>query len=185
MPEIEHNAPQFEYKVYWKRDIPGEQFIPEVVKDWRQEELVIPDQPPFTQYRIKVVAKNELGDANVSPKEVIGYSGEDQPLQAPTNFTLVVVQSATTALLSWNPVPLESVRGHFKGYKIKTWAENRFGHREVQVQGDAKKALVTNFVPHSRNFAQVYVYNGKYNGPPSEILSFETPEGSMCEANFF
>lgn len=87
------------------------------------------------------------------------------------------IQSPTTALLSWNPVPLDSVRGHFMGYRIKTWSERAIGHREIQVQGEATSALVNNFVPFSRNFAQVYVYNSKHNGPPSETLSFDTPEG--------
>lgn len=177
MPEIEHNAPRFQYRVFWRRDIPGEADEQKDVFDWRTSQLVIRDQPSFQQYRIKVIAINELGEANVSPKEVIGYSGENIPLQAPLNFTLLQVQSPTTALLSWNPVSLESVRGHFKGYKIKTWTENSIGDRQIQVQGDATKALVTNFVPNTKNYAQVYVYNGKYNGPSSAILSFDTPEG--------
>ena len=40
------------------------------------------------------------------------------PLQAPTNFTLVQVTASTSALLSWNAVSPDSVRGHFKGYKV-------------------------------------------------------------------
>lgn len=177
MPQIEHNAPKFQYRVYYKRDIPGYDYEIEDITDWRRDHFVVNNQPSFKQYRIKVIAMNELGEANVSPKEVIGYSGENEPLQAPSNFTLVQIQSATTAWLSWNPVPLDSVRGHFRGYKIKTWTENRVGHREIQVQGEATNALVNNFVPFSKNYAQVYVYNGKYNGPPSETLSFDTPEG--------
>lgn len=37
--------------------------------------------------------------------------------------------------------------------------------------------MVTKFIPHSKNFARVLVYNSRYNGPPSETLSFDTPEG--------
>ncbi|KAF5283238.1 hypothetical protein FQA39_LY17364 [Lamprigera yunnana] len=177
MPQIEHNAPRFHYKIYWKEDIREKDFETRDILDWQQDHTVVENQPSFKQYRIKVVAVNELGAANVAAKEVIGYSGENEPTLAPGNFTLIKVQSPTAALLSWNPVPLESVRGHFRGYKIKTWTENRFGHREIQVQGDATKALVNNFVPYSTNYAQVYVYNDKYNGPPSETLSFDMPEG--------
>lgn len=36
---------------------------------------------------------------------------------------------------------------------------------------------MTKLVPHSKNFARVLVYNGRYNGPPSEVLGFDTPEG--------
>lgn len=184
MPQIEHNAPKFQYRVYWKRDIRGVDYESEDITDWRRDRLVITGQPSYQQYRIKVIAMNELGEANVSPKEVIGYSGENEPLQAPSNFTLVQIQSATTAWLSWNPVPIESVRGHFKGYKIKTWTEDRNDPREIQVQGEATNALVNNFVPFTKNFAQVYVYNGKYNGPPSETLSIHMPEGEPDPVTF-
>lgn len=77
MPEIEHNAPRFQYRVYWKRDISGEEWQVEEITNWKQGEKVVDNQPSFQQYRIKVIAMNELGEANVSPKEVIGYSGED------------------------------------------------------------------------------------------------------------
>nr|XP_023019782.1 neuroglian [Leptinotarsa decemlineata]XP_023019783.1 neuroglian [Leptinotarsa decemlineata]XP_023019784.1 neuroglian [Leptinotarsa decemlineata] len=177
MPQIEHNAPGFKYRVYWKRDIAGKDYAYEEILDYKQDKLVIPNQPSFQQYRIKVIAVNELGEANVSPQEVIGYSGESEPDKAPTNFTLLTIQGPTTALLSWDPVPLESVRGHFKGYKIKTWSETSLISKEIQVQGGNSKALVTNFDPYTKNYAQVYVFNEKYNGPPSETLSFDTPEG--------
>lgn len=177
MPEIEHNAPKFQYRVHYKRDKYDESFHTVDVTDWRQDRLIIDNQESFQQYRIKVVATNELGEANVSPTEVIGYSGENEPTEAPTNFTLVQIQSATTAWLSWNPVSESSVRGHFKGYKIKTWVDDQVVPKEIQVQGVAHNALVNMFVPFRKNYAQVYAYNGKYNGPPSETLSFDTPEG--------
>lgn len=170
MPEIEHNAPKFQYKVFWKRDIPGQNFTVVDVYDWRQDRFVVDNQPSFQRYRIKVIAMNELGEADVSPKEVVGYSGESEPEQAPTNFTVLQVEGPNTALLSWNPVDPESVHGHFKGYKIKTWSDASPIKNEVQVQGDAVKALITNFEPFTQNYARVYVYNGKYNGPPSETL---------------
>lgn len=179
MPEIEHNAPRFQYRVSWKRDIPGEQWSSEEITDWERSSLVVPNQPTFQKYRIKVVAINERGEANVAPMEVIGYSGEDVPTQAPTNFTLVQVTASTSALLSWNPVSPESIRGHFKGYKIQTWTdrEGESSMKEVHIKGDTTRALVTKFVPHSKNHARVLVFNGRYNGPPSDTLSFDTPEG--------
>lgn len=77
MPEIEHNAPRFQYRVYWKRDISGDQWNTQDIVNWKQSELVIPNLPTFEKYVIKVVAINEKGEANVAPKEIIGYSGED------------------------------------------------------------------------------------------------------------
>ncbi|XP_008200376.1 neuroglian isoform X4 [Tribolium castaneum] len=178
MPKIEHNADKFQYRVYWRRDIPGERYESRDITDWRVKQFVVDNQPTFQQYRIKVVAMNEKGEANVAPKEVIGYSGENIPIEAPTNFTLLQIQGPKTALLSWNPVDKKSVQGHLKGYKIKTWSDiSSPMHNEIQVQGSVAKALVDNLDPYTMNYAQVFVYNGKYNGPPSETLSFKTPEG--------
>lgn len=49
--------------------------------------------------------------------------------------------------------------------------------RETHVKNDATRTLVTKFTPFSKNYARILVYNGRYNGPPSETLSFDTPEG--------
>lgn len=179
MPEIEHNAPRFQYRIYYKRDIPGEEYQVVDIPDWRQNRYIVDQTPTYQPYRFKVVAMNELGEANVAAKEVTGFSGEDVPLQAPTNFTLVKIHAPTKALLMWNPVSNESVRGNLMGYKIESWtdSDSEKNRKETHVRGDATKALVTRFVPHTKNYARVFVYNGQYNGPPSETLSFEMPEG--------
>lgn len=187
MPEIEHNAPHFQYRVSWKRDIPAEKWNIEDIYDWEQSSILIRDQPTFQKYRIKVVAINEQGESSQAVKEVIGYSGEDRPTLAPTNFTLIQVTSSTSALLSWNPVPLESVNGHFKGYKIQTWteADGDDHQREIHVQGGTLRVLVTKFTPDSRNFARVMVYNSRFNGPASAIIDFGTPEGVPSSVQSF
>ena len=111
MPEIEHNARNFHYRVYWKRDIPGEDWNIETITDWRQSSITISNQPTFKRYRIKVVAFNQIGEANVAAQELTVYSGEDQPLEAPTNFTLGQIIDERSAVLSWNPVNPDSVQG--------------------------------------------------------------------------
>nr|CAD7455359.1 unnamed protein product [Timema tahoe] len=187
MPEIEHNAPRFMYRVYWKRDIPGEQWQSNDIMDWKQNKLVIPNQPTFQQYRIKVVAINEEGEANVSPKEEIGYSGEDVPTQAPQDFRVEQVTNSNSALLSWSPVPEDSIRGHFMGYKIQTWTEKEGeeGMREIDVKSKDTRSLINKFIPHSKNFARVLAYNGRYNGPSSDTVNFDTLEGVPGTVQFF
>ncbi|EDW07901.2 neuroglian isoform X1 [Drosophila mojavensis] len=177
MPEIEHNAPNFQYRVSWKRDIPAAAWENKDIYNWRQDNLLIPDQPTFVKYHIKVVAINAKGESNVAAEEVIGYSGEDRPLEAPTNFSMQQVTSATTAYVGWNKVSEESVRGHFKGYKIQTWTdkEGEEGMREIHTIDNG--ALVTQFKPDSKNYARVLAYNGRFNGPPSAVIDFDTPEG--------
>ncbi|XP_025162697.1 neuroglian isoform X2 [Harpegnathos saltator] len=180
MSQIEHNAPRFMYRVYYKRDIPGERWTIQDVNDWRKNNLQVDNQPTYQRYKIKVGAINERGESKAMPVEVIGYSGEDVPLQAPGNFTLNQVKSSTTALLSWSPVSEESVRGELQGYKIQTWTEKEGekGMREIDIRGGNKThAEVSKFIPYSKNFVRILAYNGRYNGPASELLTFDTPEG--------
>ncbi|CAH0765981.1 unnamed protein product [Diatraea saccharalis] len=178
MPQIEHNGPGFYYLVSWRRDIPGQPWEEAQLRDWQQTELLVPNTPTFEPYRIKVVAVNALGTSNVTPLEVAGWSGEDVPLQAPGNLTLLQLTSGTSALLSWRPVPPSSLRGRFKGYKIHTWTDGEEDRpKEILVKADATQALVTKFRPFKKNNVRILAYNGRYNGPPSDVLSFVTPEG--------
>jgi len=64
-------------------------------------------------YFCAVVAFNQIGEANVAAQEVTGYSGEDVPLEAPSNFTLNQIIDERSAIFSWNPVNPDSVQGEF------------------------------------------------------------------------
>ena len=65
MREIEHNAPGFQYKVYWKEDGPQKRWNIEEITDWKTDRVVIEGQPTYQQYRIKVVAHNDLGKSEL------------------------------------------------------------------------------------------------------------------------
>jgi len=81
-------------------------------------------------------------------------------------------------MLNWQEVSLESIRGHFRGYKIQTWVEgDEDNFKEIWMKSDSTKALVTKFTPDSLNFARILAYNDRFNGPPSNTIQFETPEG--------
>ena len=178
MPQIEHNAPKFKYRVYWRMEN-DDQWKIEDIADWRQKELYIDKQPKFTKYRIKVIAQNQKGEANVAAQEIIGYSGEAQPSQEPTNFTLREVIGPRSALVSWNQIDPNSINGHFKGYKIITWTDEtgEKNQREIIMRSDSTQALVRSFKPYAKNYARVLAFNGAYNGPPSNTIEFRTPEG--------
>lgn len=77
MPQIEHNAPRFMYRVYYRRDIPGERWTIQDINDWRKNNLLVENQPTYQRYKIKVVAINERGESKATAEEVAGYSGED------------------------------------------------------------------------------------------------------------
>lgn len=46
------------------------------------------------------------------------------PVEAPQNLTVLNVTGSRSALLSWEPVSPESVKGNFKGYKVNTYIYN-------------------------------------------------------------
>ncbi|CAG0896608.1 unnamed protein product, partial [Cyprideis torosa] len=177
MEQIEHNGPRFKYVVHWRRDLPDRNWNTHEVTDWRQTQHLVGGLPTYQRYAIMVVAHNAMGESNVAPREYRGFSGEDMPLEAPRNFTVRRVVDAQTAVLSWEPVTPGSVRGEFKGYKIQTWTEEDPSVRDIIVAPDAVETVLNKFIPYSRNFAHVLVFNGAYNGPPSNEVSFRTPVG--------
>lgn len=77
MPEIDHNAPQFHYRVSWKRDVSGNDWNKQDIYDWKLGEYLVRDTPTFQRYKIRVQAVNEKGESNVAVKEIEGFSGED------------------------------------------------------------------------------------------------------------
>lgn len=77
MPQLDHNAPRFMYRVYYRRDIPGEKWIIQDINDWKKNNLLVENQPTYQKYKIKVIAINEKGESKATADEVSGYSGED------------------------------------------------------------------------------------------------------------
>ena len=76
MPQIEQNAPDFKYRVQYKQDSPDASWNSQDLTDWQLNQLVIQNLPAATKYRMRVVALNRMGQANLAVREVIGYSGE-------------------------------------------------------------------------------------------------------------
>ncbi|KAH9364505.1 hypothetical protein HPB48_018695 [Haemaphysalis longicornis] len=181
MPRVEHNAPGFFYKVFWKRDdLPEASWNYERIEDWKLDKHIVNEQPTYKPYRIKVEAHNSRGQANTTATEVIGHSGEGVPLEAPAEFRLLRITDARTAEFSWRPVHQETVRGPFRGYKIETWTaqEGEEKLREVVVPADATTALVSLFRPFSWNVVRLRVFNDQYNGPATDTIEFTTPKGT-------
>jgi len=82
MQEIDHNAPKFKYQVQWKPDDEDDglgrqsEWQLEEIRDWTKSELIIENQPTYRPYKIRVRAINEVGESNVAPTEITGYSGQ-------------------------------------------------------------------------------------------------------------
>ncbi|XP_066253187.1 neuroglian-like [Euwallacea similis] len=94
------------------------------------------------------------------------------PLQAPNNLTLLSFDDRD-AIISWNPVPPESVRGTFRGYIVRIW---NHGVSQVYAIPPEVTRTAVQFFPYSKNFITVSVRNDKYVGPRSEAIHFDAPQ---------
>lgn len=180
MPPIEHNAPGFFYKVFWRRDDqPGSSWAFRVINDWHASELTVPDQPTFRPYRVKVEAHNVRGQADIAAVEMLGHSGQARPTMAPGALANVSAVGPTNVEFQWMPVSPDSLRGHFRGYKIQVWSpeEPQQSLREMRVPPNMTRVEVNLLRPFSRNLVHVMSFNDAFDGPPSERLELITPEG--------
>ncbi|XP_035512810.1 neural cell adhesion molecule L1.2 isoform X1 [Morone saxatilis] len=185
MDKRNFNGPNFKYRVLWRRVVGSG-------PKWHTNYTTAPpftvsDIGNFSAFEIKVQAVNEKGDGP-APDPVIGYSGEDFPLEAPMDVGVVLMNS-TTIRVTWAAVDKETVRGHLLGYKIYlTRTGFRRPHRGrrakesestvvVETGASEEKKVISDLRPYSEYTLAVTVFNNKGEGPPSEPLSFKTEEG--------
>lgn len=175
MPPCLQNGPGFHYRVCWRRSSYNEWNCKNVT-DWTQNNYTIYGLETFEAYEIQVKSVNDI-DESYREDIYIGYSGEDEPTLAPENFKLVNITDFENAILRWDPVPLESVRGNITRYVIQFWNEID-GHENKREKFVGYKTFLTTIANLRRStvyYAQIYVKNRKYSGPKSEILEFMTP----------
>ncbi len=67
---------------------------------------------------IKVEAYNRMGKAKPEAIEVIRFSDEDKPTEAPKSFRVIQIRDEKSAKLTWEPVSPFSLNGHFKDNQI-------------------------------------------------------------------
>uniref|UniRef100_A0A8C5H529 Neural cell adhesion molecule L1 n=1 Tax=Gouania willdenowi TaxID=441366 RepID=A0A8C5H529_GOUWI len=189
MDKRHFNGPDFKYKVLWRRVVGSG-------PNWHMNyttgpPFIVSDIGNFSAFEIKVQAENEEG-AGPRPDPVIGYSGEDVPIEAPIDVGVLLIDS-TTIKVTWAAVDKDTVRGHLLGYKVHLllllcWKGLRTHHqgrriREldstvvVETGPNEEKKVIGDLKPFSHYVLVVTVYNKKGEGPPSETLSFKTQEG--------
>ncbi|KAM9856330.1 neural cell adhesion molecule L1.2 [Aulostomus maculatus] len=169
------NGPDFKYHVLWRRVVGSG---PKWHSNYTEAPpFVVNDIGNFSAFEIKVQAVNEKGEGP-EPDPVIGYSGEDFPLEAPMDVGLVLLNS-TAIRVTWAAVDKETVRGHLLGYKIHLTRMSSRGPEKVLVETGAneERKVISVLRPYSRYTLAVSVFNSKGDGPPSEPLSFMTAEG--------
>lgn len=52
---------------------------------------------------------------------------------------------------------------------------------EEQVNPTTTTAEIMKFIPNTKNIVRVLAHNSHYNGPPSQEVSFDTPEGGKYQ----
>ncbi|XP_048112258.1 neuronal cell adhesion molecule-like isoform X13 [Alosa alosa] len=178
---LQSNGPGLQYVVCWRQKYVDEDW--HSVKVANVSKFTVQGTPTFTPYEVKVQAVNEHG-SGPEPLPVTAYSGEDLPKAAPDNVQVQVINS-TLAHVHWESVPLSSVRGHLKGYKVyysrKGSLHNHSPHHSEQqvltFSGNRTHGKLPGLHPFSRYALNVRVYNGRGEGPASSDEDFETPEG--------
>ncbi|XP_020785236.1 neural cell adhesion molecule L1.2 isoform X3 [Boleophthalmus pectinirostris] len=185
MDKRDFNGPDFRYRVMWRRVLGSG-------PNWNTNYTVSPplilyDIGNFSAFEIKVQAVNKEGEGP-ERDPIIGYSGEDVPLEAPV-MVGVVLENSTAIRVTWAPVDKNTVRGILLGYKIHlTWTGSRAHHhgrksREpqttwvVETGPNEEKKMITDLRPYSHYELVATVFNSKGEGPPSETLTFSTDEG--------
>lgn len=51
---------------------------------------------------------------------------------------------------------------------------------EEQVSSDTTTVEIKKFLPNAKHHVRVLAHNSRFNGPYSQLISFETPEGGNC-----
>ncbi|XP_055305922.1 neuroglian-like isoform X2 [Sitodiplosis mosellana] len=175
VPPYLQNGSGFYYRVCW-RQFSNAKWNCNNVTDWRQNEFVVDGLPTFTKYQIQVKSVNDI-DEMYRDDIFIGYSGEDKPMQAPTNFAVVNITDFDTATLRWDPVPLETVRGNITRYVIHIWndVDGQQNLLEMAVGDKSFQTTLTKLRRSTLHYAHIFVENRLYAGPKSDILEFMTP----------
>ncbi|XP_010776863.1 neurofascin homolog (chicken) a [Notothenia coriiceps] len=188
--DLERNGPNMHYSVWWRRKDAGE--------EWRNvttagPKHVVHNTETYVPYEIKIQARNEFGQGPES-NVVTGYSGEDNPSDAPTDLRVLKADS-TKVNLHWRPVDLSSVQGEFKEYRLYYWRESSLVpgllvSKEKKTKGfysvvAEPSGVLSDLVPFSKYKMFMVVANSGLEGPPSNTVEITTKEGVPDAPKFF
>uniref|UniRef100_A0A8C7FFU9 protein-tyrosine-phosphatase n=1 Tax=Oncorhynchus kisutch TaxID=8019 RepID=A0A8C7FFU9_ONCKI len=177
---VEHNGPGLEYKLSYRKlgveDIWKEHLV-------KRHAFVIKNTPTFIPYEIKIQSRNSHG-WGPEPKVVTGYSGEDLPTASPQDVAVEVLNT-TLLRVSWTRVAQATLRGHLGGYNVHWLRKRSLLHSNripeerhfLTFPGNRSHAMVPGLRPFSEYRLTVNVFNKRGNGPNSDPVTFQTPEG--------
>ncbi|KAL1021160.1 hypothetical protein UPYG_G00009590 [Umbra pygmaea] len=177
---VEHNGPGLEYKVSYRRLDTNDTWTEHLVK---RHTFVVKDTPTFVPYEFKIQSRNSKG-WGPEPEVVTGFSGEDFPTAAPQDVAVEVINT-TLLRVSWTRVAQETVQGHLGGYNVHWLRKRSLLHSNriadesnfLKFPGNRSHAMVSGLKPFSEYRLTVNVFNKRGNGPNSDPVIFQTPEG--------
>ncbi|XP_063767209.1 neurofascin homolog (chicken) a isoform X8 [Eleginops maclovinus] len=188
--DLERNGPNLHYSVWWRRKDAGEEWSNVTTAGPKH---VVLNTDTYVPYEIKIQARNEFGQGPES-NMVTGFSGEDNPTDAPTDLRVSKADS-TKVNLHWGPVDLSSVQGEFKEYRLYYWRESSLVpgllvSKEKQIKGfysvvAEPSGVLSDLVPFSKYKMFMVVANNGFEGPPSNTVEITTKEGVPDAPKFF
>uniref|UniRef100_A0A8R1TTT8 Uncharacterized protein n=1 Tax=Onchocerca volvulus TaxID=6282 RepID=A0A8R1TTT8_ONCVO len=178
MDKYDWNGPGLEYIVRYKLNEPGKTWTEIRIEDPLANHTVVREQPTFREYLIQVESWNNFGRAIVKPTSVKGYSGEDTPLLSPVDFSISEFINCTAVHLIWKHVDQDTVRGHFKGYLIDYWEnEKPFAIMDVGVEKHKNETILYGLKPITNYTIRIRTANSRYLSETPSTIRFTTPEG--------
>lgn len=149
------------------------------VEDPFANSTIIREQPTFRPYHVQVRAVNVQGFSAAEPDIVLGWSGEDVPLEVPKQLRVLAHHNYTAVTVQWEPVSESSVRGHFQGYRLDYWPSARPAFQSsLFVPNSTNRATITRLDALHNYTARVHVLNAQYESGASAAVEFQTVEGA-------
>ncbi|XP_065811485.1 neurofascin isoform X3 [Labrus bergylta] len=188
--DLERNGPNLYYNVWWRRKDAGEEWSNVTTVE---SKYVVQNTETYVPYEIKIQSWNDHGPGPMS-NVVIGFSGEDEPTDAPTDLRVSKVDS-TKGNVHWKSVDMNSIMGEFKEYRLYYWRESSLVpglavNQEKKTKGfyttaAEPSAILSDLVPFSQYKMFMVAANSRFESPRSNTVAFTTKEGVPDAPKFF
>ncbi|XP_029359081.1 neurofascin homolog (chicken) a isoform X2 [Echeneis naucrates] len=188
--DLERNGPNLHYNVFWRQKDTGEEWSNVTTLESKH---IVSNTDTYVPYEIKIQARNDFGSGPES-NVVNGFSGEDNPTDAPTELRVSKV-NRTKVNVHWKSVDPSSVQGEFKEYRLYYWRESSLVpglvvSKEKKTKGfystlAEPSGILSDLVPYSEYKMLMVVANSRFEGPPSNTVEFTTKEGVPDAPRFF
>ncbi|XP_021270778.1 protein sidekick-2 isoform X2 [Numida meleagris] len=132
--------------------------------------FVVDRLKPFTSYKFRVKATNDIGDSEYSEESESLTTLQAAPEEAPTILS-VTPHTTTSVLIRWQPPAEDKINGILLGFRLRYRELLYDSLRGFTLRGignpSATWAELTHLSKHRRYEIRMSVYNAVGEGPPS------------------